>query len=90
MHFKRHRHYFNLVGRFLQSVWQLGIARSLLKGFFLFFKGKLGRGGSVRKKIMYFRSGHHSFSNLMVRYNYRRFIIRTQSGVVGGQFALFF
>jgi hypothetical protein len=90
MHFKKHRRYFNLIGEFLKEVWRLGVERSLLKGFFLFFKGKLGRGGSVRKKIIYFRSGQHSFSRLTLRYNYRRFIIRTQSGVVGGQFALFF
>lgn len=90
MHFKRHRRYFNLIGLFLQNIWKLGNERLLLKGFFLFFKGKLGRGGSVRKKVMYFRAGQHSFSTLSLRYNYRRFIIRTQSGVVGGQFALFF
>jgi hypothetical protein len=61
-----------------------------IKGYSIFFKGKLGRGGGARKKIFFVKSGFNSLSNGTLRFNYKKFILITSSGVLGCCINIFF
>jgi hypothetical protein len=64
--------------------------RFRIKGYSLYFKGKLGKAGSVRKRVLYFKGGLNSLSDINLRLDYRKFIIMTITGVVGGCVSIFF
>jgi hypothetical protein len=56
----------------------------------MFFRGKLGRRGNGRKTVLFFKGGCSSLSNGSLRFNFKRFILHTTSGVVGGCISIFF
>ena len=56
----------------------------------MYFKGKLGKKGSVKKSTMFFKKGQVSFTNKSLKYNYKYFLIPTETGVVGCYISLFF
>lgn len=89
-HLKKHKRLFKLTGDILNSFLELNSEKKYLRGFRLYFKGKLGRKGSVRKSTFYMNKGQISFTNKMLRYNYKHFLIPTETGVVGCYMAIFF
>ena len=64
--------------------------RGRFLGYNLFFKGKLGRKGSVKKSVFFYKYGRVSNSNKSLRLNYRKFLIYTETGVVGCGINLFY
>ena len=61
-----------------------------LKGYRLYFRGKLGKKGSVKKSTIFFSGGKISYTNKSLKYNYKYFLIPTETGVVGCYISLFF
>lgn len=61
-----------------------------LKGYRLYFRGKLGKKGSVKKSTVFFSGGKISYTNKSLRYNYKYFLIPTETGVIGCYISLFF
>jgi hypothetical protein len=47
----------------------------MIKGFSFFFKGKLGKKGSVKKKKFFVKQGKISLTNKNLRTNYSNYII---------------
>lgn len=73
------------------QVWFISLNKKLkIKGYSIFFKGKLGKVGSVRKSVFFFRNGLCSLSNNSLRFNQKRFVIITVTGVVGVCINIFF
>ena len=62
----------------------------LLKGYTVFFKGKLARKGSVRKSVFFYKYGQVSKTNKFLRVSYRQFLVYTETGVVGCYISLFY
>lgn len=60
------------------------------KGISIFFKGKLGKKGSVKKSTFFNKIGLVSLSRKDLRFNYRTFIISTHTGVIGANISVFF
>lgn len=87
---KRHRSIFFRL-RHLLKVWYF-IARKkrCLKGFSFFFKGKLGKKGSVRKRKFFTKKGLISFTNKDLRVNYSNYILWTNTGCIGANISIFF
>lgn len=90
LNLKKHRRMFYFVRNFF-FVWFKILARDFkLKGYSLFFKGKLGKKGSVKKKKFFVKNGKISFTNKNLRMNYRTYIVWTITGVVGCGISIFF
>jgi hypothetical protein len=68
-HFKKHRSYFLFFFKILNKYILPNFKLLNLKGVTLSFKGKLGKGGNARKKIMMYKKGKHSLSNKMIKIN---------------------
>lgn len=87
---KRYKRFLLLIISFLKILIKFGQKFKLLQGFNLCLKGKLmGRGGTRKKKLLY-RYGDFSLSQKTLKFNYKKFIIKTSGGVIGGYFNLFF
>lgn len=87
---KRHKRYFYLVGAFFKALFINKEKKNSLKGFTLFFKGKLGKKGSVRKTKFFVKYGLGSLTNKSLRINYKTYVIITITGVVGCNICLFY
>ena len=57
---------------------------------FIFFKGKLGKKGSVRKSKYFAKKGEVSYSTKSLKVNYKTFHFGTLTGVVGGGLSIFY
>lgn len=87
---KNHKRLFINASNLLKTYTKLANLDKQLLGFRLYFKGKLGRKGSVKKSIVYYSDGRISYTNKMLRYNYKYFLIPTETGVVGCYVAIFY
>ena len=87
---KKHKKLFFLVGSFFKMLFLYKDPKDSLKGCSLFFKGKLGKKGSVRKSKFFFKSGKISLTNKSLRINYRNYEIITITGVVGCNICVFY
>lgn len=87
---KKHKRFFFLIGAFFKALFINKEKKNSLKGFTLFFKGKLGKKGSVRKTKFFVKYGLGSLTNKGLRINYRSYIIITITGVVGCNICLFY
>lgn len=89
-HLKHHRRMFSFINKFLK-LWYLKVAKlKKVKGYSLFFKGKLGKKGSVRKAKFFAKRGLVSFTNKSLRVNYRTYFIWTHTGVIGAGISVFY
>lgn len=86
----RHKSYFYKIRDFLTLWFFLCSKRNLVKGYSLYFKGKLGKKGSVRKRKIFFKVGSISFTNKNLKVAYRSYNMGTITGVVGGNISIFF
>ena len=87
---KKHKKLFFLIGYFFKILFLNKEQKNSLKGFSLFFKGKLGKKGSVRKSKFFVKYGLGSLTNKKLRLTYRTYIIITITGVVGCNICLFY
>jgi hypothetical protein len=87
---KYHKRLFRLVSLLFVDYLSILQNDNKLKGFRLYFKGKLGKKGSVKKSTIYVSGGQISYTNKMLKYNYKRFLIPTETGVVGCYLGVFF
>ena len=87
---KKHRRFFFLVGAFFKILFLVKEKKNSLQGCSLFFKGKLGKKGSVRKSKFFVKYGLGSFTNKNLRVNYKTYVIITITGVVGCNISLFY
>lgn len=90
VHLKRHRKIFYSISNFLRIWYILLLKKKKIKGYSLFFKGKLAREGSVRKKIFFSKRGLTSLTNKQLRINFRAYNIWTVTGTVGAGISIFF
>lgn len=86
---KRHKRIFYLVGFFFRILFLLK-KKSSLQGCSLFFKGKLGKKGSVRKSKFFVKMGVVSLTNKSLRINYKTYVIVTITGVIGCGISIFY
>ena len=87
---KRHKRVFFFINKLLKFFY-INLAKfKKIKGYSLFFKGKLGKKGSVRKAKFFSKKGLISFTNKNLRVNYRTYYVWTYTGVIGGGISVFF
>lgn len=87
---KKHRKFFFLIGAFFKMLYINKEKKNSLKGLTLYFKGKLGKKGSVRKTKFKVKYGVGSRTNKNLRVNYRTYVIVTITGVVGCNITLYY
>lgn len=90
VHFKRHRSYFLFFFRILNKYIKPNFEQLKIKGLYLVFRGKLGRGGNSRKKVMFYKKGEYSLSNKLLAMNSYKWDIWTKTGTVGCTMRIFF
>lgn len=90
VHLKRHRKIFYSISNFLRIWYIILLKKNKIKGYSLFFKGKLAREGSVRKKTFFSKRGLTSLTNKQLRVNYRTYNIWTVTGTVGAGISIFY
>lgn len=89
-HLKKHKRLFALLARILRSWYNVLRRVNKAQGISLFFKGKLGKKGSVKKSKFFSKSGLVSLSSKKLRMNYRSFTITTHTGVIGAAINVFY
>lgn len=87
---KKHKRIFHLINFFFLNWFNLAFEYRLVKGYSLFFKGKLAKKGSVRKSKFFVKNGYISFTNKRLRLNYETYIVWTFTGSVGAGISIFF
>ena len=89
-HLKKHRIVFFRVNRILRVWYAYLSVRYGIKGYSLFFKGKLGKKGSVKKTKFFRKYGITSLTNKSVRVNHKEYWITTLTGTIGAGMSVFF
>lgn len=87
---KQHKHLFQVIGDLFREYLLILQTKKKLLGYRIYFKGKLGRKGSVKKSVIYFSGGKTSYTNKSLRYNYKYFLVPTETGVVGCYISVFY
>ena len=87
---RQHKRFFYMFGKLWKMYYIILRKFKRMLGFRLYFKGKLGRKGSVRKSIIYVKKGNISFSKKNLRFNYKYFLVPTETGVVGCYISIFY
>lgn len=90
VHLKKHRRIFVLINKILRVLYSALYEYKKIRGYCIFFKGKLGRKGSVRKTKYFAKRGEISYSTKSLRLSYRTFHFGTLTGVVGGGLSVFY
>lgn len=90
VHFKKHRSYFLFFFKILTKYAKPNFKYLQLKGLVLEFRGKLGKGGNSRKKVMSYKYGQYSLSNKMLAINSYKWDIWTKTGSVGCYMKIFY
>lgn len=87
---KHHRRVFFFLNKLLSYWYIRALKFRLVKGYSLFFKGKLGKKGSVRKSKFFAKRGLVSFTKKTLRVNYKVYHIWTHTGVIGAGISIFY
>lgn len=87
---KHHRRVFFFLNKLLSYWYVKAVKLRLIKGYSLFFKGKLGKKGSVRKSKFFAKKGLVSFTKKTLRVNYKVYYIWTHTGVIGAGISIFY
>jgi hypothetical protein len=83
LHFKKHRKFLHNLKLLLKSLSSIFFYKFKCLGLFIQIKGKIGLGGSSKKKKFVFKLGSFSFTKKSQKVNYVKDCIRTYSGVLG-------
>lgn len=89
-HLKKHRILFFILNRVIKTWFFYTHEKNHVLGYSFFFKGKLGKKGSVKKTKFFRKYGITSFTNKSVRVNHKEFFVITITGVVGGGLTIYF
>ena len=89
IYFKDHTLCYNFFFFICNELW-LNKKMLRLGGIHIYFKGKLNRGGNARKKKIIFKKGLYSNTNKLLKLNYEKFSIRTDTGSQHCFFKIFF
>lgn len=89
-HLKKHRYFFFLLRKIIRRIVRVVKQTYKIEGISFFFKGKLGKKGSVKKSKFFTKTGRVSFTTKDLRMNYKHFHILTITGVIGAGFYVFF
>ena len=87
---KKHKRIFVLINKFLRIWYEALEEFKKIRGYCIFFKGKLGKKGSVRKSKYFAKKGEVSYSTKSLKVNYKTFHFGTLTGVVGGGLSIFY
>ena len=87
---RQHKRLFYMFGKLWKIYYLILRNFKRILGFRLYFKGKLGRKGSVRKSIIYIKKGKISFSKKNLKFNYKYFLVPTETGIVGCYISIFY
>lgn len=87
---KKHKRIFLTVVNILRNWFNLLKKKKKIKGFSLYFKGKLGKKGSVKKTKFFYKRGNIGLTTKTTRLNYRTYTITTMTGVIGAAINIFF
>jgi len=90
IYLKRHKQIFYVVSNFFKAWYTLLAKDNNVKGYSLFFKGKLAKQGSVRKTIFFSKKGLTSFANKSLKVNMRSYQVWTVTGSVGAGINIFY
>ena len=90
VHFKEHRAYFLFFFNLLNSYIVPNFKILLVKGLYLKFKGKLGRGGNSRKTTLLYKVGVTSLTSKSLAMDSHKWDVWTKTGSVGCCFRVFF
>lgn len=90
IHFKKHRLYFLFFFKILNKYIKPNYNQLQIKGLYLVFRGKLGKGGNARKKALFYKHGYYSLSNKLLCLNTQKWDIWTKTGSVGCTMRLFY
>lgn len=83
LHFKKHRKFLHNLKLLLKSLSSIFFFKFKCLGLYIKIKGKIGLGGSSKKKKFVFKLGSFSFTKKSQKINYVKDCIRTYSGVLG-------
>lgn len=89
-HLKYHKRLFYHFANIINTYYSILSGLGKLKGYKLYFKGKLGRKGSVKKSTIRFSNGFTSLTKKSLKFNYKTFLVYTETGVVGCYLSIFF
>ena len=87
---RKHKVLFYKVRMLLQIIYSVLQKNKKLLGFSLHFKGKLGKKGSVRKTKFFYKCGKTSLVNKSLKLNFKKFLVYTETGVIGSIITLFY
>ena len=90
MPIKAHKRLIYNASKILNIYYNVLIKTMRIRGFVLYFKGKLGRKGSVKKSIIRIIRGKISLTNKSLRFNSKQFLIFTETGVIGCYMSIFY
>ena len=90
VHFKRHRFYFLFFFKILNKYIKPNFTPLQIKGIYLVFRGKLGKGGNSRKRAMFYKAGYYSLSNKLLCLNTQKWDVWTKTGTVGCTMRVFY
>lgn len=88
--FKRHKRLLSMFRYAFRLVTSFFINRGLIKGFFLTISGKIGIGGSVKRKVWKYTRGSVNLSRKKSKVKYQLFQIWTATGCLGCRLGLSF
>ena len=83
LHFKKHRKFLYSLKILLKTLSKVFFYKFKCLGLYVKVKGKIGLGGSSKKKKFIFKLGSFSFTKKSQKLNYVKDSIRTYSGVLG-------
>lgn len=83
LHFKKHKKFLYNLKVLLKSIAYIFFYKFKCLGLYIKIKGKIGVGGSSKKKIFTFKLGSFSFTKKSQKLIYTKDSIRTYSGVLG-------
>lgn len=89
-HFKKHKGYFLFFFKIIIKYIISNFNVLKLKGLTLTFRGKLGKGGNARKKVLSLKRGHFSLSNKLLCLNVNKWDVWTKTGTFGCSMQFFY
>lgn len=90
VHFRQHKAYFLFFFKILNKYIEPNFNDLQIKGIYLIFRGKLGKGGNSRKKVMFFKKGYYSLSNKLLCLNTQKWDVWSKTGTIGCTMRLFY
>ena len=87
---KTHRKFLNLVKVSVLKYFKFLMYKLKIFGFFFDVRGKIGVTGDAKKRTYNITSGRWGYNDRSLKLNLRKNIVRTETGVLGVTFCLFF